>query len=56
MTKQKKEQISNCCNAPIKNNIPLEIDNKNRLTTNYYICTKCNKACDSHISYKKHKK
>ena len=39
MTKDNKEK-SNCCNAPVK------VEGK---TTKYYVCSKCNKACDIQV-------
>lgn len=46
---------SNCCNAEIKINAPLRDfpGEKNILGTFYYICKKCNQACDIHIKERK---
>ena len=41
--KDNKEK-SNCCNAPVK------VEGK---TTRYYVCSKCNKACDIQVNKEK---
>lgn len=50
MKKNKSHLKSNCCNADVKiGGIP----DFERICTQYYICVKCNEACDVHSNERK---
>ena len=54
MSKRNKSKLkSNCCNADIKIGGVPDFEGDKSACTQYYVCVKCNEACDVHSNKRK---
>jgi hypothetical protein len=51
--KSKSQLVSNCCNAEIKVGGCADFEGDKSACTQYYVCTKCDNACDTHLNVRK---